>query len=332
MGKLLIKRNEKALCLIISIWLIVTCMITASANQQANDYTAPSQPVVPVTPGMENETDVIGPMQYTDTNIFKRTPKIDGRIQDGEWDLFYSKENGDLKGDVFLNWDSTNIYSGIKADKPCNIQIYLDTNGDGWLHGDDNIEILITADKKSPYVGRYDSKNSKSISTTQVTDTESSMVEIVSDSGSFYNTEIKIPWLLLRNPKIRAGKKIGIGINLSLPNQEKTSSLEPEPGIIQNCTLVTKKIAALKPFEIGFDLRDTKIAQGDELLAKFHVLNTDTSTADAHHFIIAGEGNSGEYLSSMKIRLDGIAPKKRLSQEYSTIIPMDMPLGCLERN
>ncbi len=73
-----------------------------------------------------------------DTNILKRTPNIDGIIEDGEWDIFYlfNLDSWNLK--TFLNWDDRYIYCAVKSSVPVDSMVLIDAFADGWFHGDDN--------------------------------------------------------------------------------------------------------------------------------------------------------------------------------------------------
>jgi hypothetical protein len=55
--------------------------------------------------------------------------------------------------------------------------------------------------------------------------------------------------------------------------------------------------------------------------------NEGIETVDVVNFIVAGEGKCGPYLSSQKVRMEGLGPKKHISHDIRSIIPSDMPVG-----
>ncbi len=112
------------------------------------------------------------------------------------------------------------------------------------------------------------------------------------------------------------------------PSGEKSEWVPTgQVGEVAECTLVSKKFAALKPLELGFDLRSMSVARGDILTGKFHLTNAGTETLDVRSFVVGGEGRAGEFLSSQRIRIEGLSPKQHVSHSISTLIPSDMPKG-----
>ena len=260
-----------------------------------------------------------------DTQIFKRTPKIDGTIEDGEWDTYYILNSDGIDTTTYADWDSQNLYLAVKANKPVDLLALLDANADGWLNGEDNYQFEII--KGALSLSRYDSRHSRTAAPVAATPAEATMVEVRSGTANGMNViEMRIPADLIRGFKLSAERKIGL--LLSVKPADATDWIPSSaPGDTRECTLVTKKIVSLKPLDLGFDLRYPRIARGEELVAKFHMTNIGAETVDAQTFVIAGEGKSGEYLNSEKIRMDGLAPRKHLAHDVRSIIPMDMPLG-----
>src|SRR5579871_15895 len=83
------------------------------------------------------------PRYVTDPQRLKRTPPIDGSMADGEWDPFYTIDDGPIKGTVYCNWDDNNLYLAAKTDGPATVLFDVDMSDDGWLRGADNLELVI---------------------------------------------------------------------------------------------------------------------------------------------------------------------------------------------
>lgn len=272
------------------------------------------------------------PMITSDTEIFRRTPIIDGVIESGEWDTFYSFSTQGWDATTYVDWDSKNLYIAIKSSCPVDVMSVIDANADGWFHGEDNYEFKTTSgpnDTVTLSMSKYESRNTKSPLATPVSPEETALIETkCTKTESAHMIEMRIPSILIKELKLAPGKKFGLQICL---NAEKVSSgwvPTKEHGDTRECSLVTKKLVALKPLELGFDLRDNQIAIGDEVVGKFHLTNSGTETLDVRSYIIGGEGKSGEYLSSEKVRIEGISPKKHIAHEIKSVIPGDMRLGC----
>jgi len=266
-----------------------------------------------------------------DTDIFRRTPNIDGVVEDGEWDVFYTWTNAGLDVTTYADWDAENIYVAARSNKPIDLLALLDAFDDGWYNGDDNYEFRVLRGENNTFkltVNRYDSKRAKTPAASPVTPAEVELVEMkggVKDGAA--SIELRIPTALIPKLRLGANRKIGLLISARTGSDEASWIASGAPGDAKKCTLVTKKIASLKPLALGFDLRDERIARGEELVGKFHLTNAGTETIDAQSFVIAGEGKAGEYLSSQKVRMQGLAPKKHISHDVVSIIPTDMPLG-----
>jgi hypothetical protein len=267
-----------------------------------------------------------------DTDVFRRTPTIDGKIEDGEWDVFYVYSAADVSAVTYVDWDSRNLYMAAKSDRPFDFMAVLDANADGWFHGDENYEFkAVRGADGTPAlkVARYESRNTKAPVATPVSESEAAMVEMRSGSeGGAYVVELRMPAALVRGFRLRDGQKIGFNMLLKAAADESAWAPTNQIGDVKECTLVTKKFATLKPLEVGFDLKDTVVARGETLAGKFHLTNTGAEQIDVRSFTIGGEGKAGGYLSSQRIRLEGLAPKQHVAHGISTLIPSDMPVGC----
>lgn len=76
------------------------------------------------------------------------TPVLDGKIEAEEWDKL-AESNG---GMTYFQWEPETIYwaSHVKADQE--VVLSLDYNADGWLVGDDNLELRIKFEAGEPRV------------------------------------------------------------------------------------------------------------------------------------------------------------------------------------
>lgn len=291
---------------------------------------APEAPVAPVAPAQPVVT-VEGPEVTPDTSIFRRTPRIDGVVDDGEWDAFYVYSTADLTVTTYADWDADNLYVAAKSSKPIDLLALLDAFADGWYNGEDNYEFRALRGAGDTFkldVNRYDSKRTKTPAASPVTAEEIALVEMKAGTkDGAASIEMRIPAALVRKFKLAPGRKTGLLISARTGSDEASWIASGSPGDTKVSTLVTKKIASLKPLELGFDLRDERIARGEDLVGKFHLTNAGVDTVDVRSFVIAGEGKAGEYLSSEKVRMEGLVPRKHISHDIRSIVPTDMPLG-----
>ncbi len=290
---------------------------------------APVAPAAPAPP--EDAAKLAPPAIKPDTDIFRRTPKIDGVVEDGEWDTFYTYTTPALDVTTYADWDQDNIYIAARSSKPIDLLALLDAFDDGWYNGEDNYEFRVLRAEGDTFkltVNRYDSKRTKTPAASPVTPAEVALVEMKAGTkDGVTSIELRIPAALIPKLKLDANRKTGLLISARTGSDEASWIASGAPGDTKESTLVTKKIASLKPLMLGFDLRDERIARGEELVGKFHLTNAGAETIDARSFVIAGEGTAGGYMSSEKVRMEGLAPRKHVSHDFVSIIPTDMPLG-----
>lgn len=288
--------------------------------------------IVPAIPAASSpEQAVPSAAAIPDTEILARTPVVDGTLAEGEWDTFYVLASDGWNATAYADWDFSNLYIAAKSDKPVDLTVALDARADGWFHGDDNFEIVVVWGKEgAPEVkaSRYDSRSSKTPDPSKLSDTETALISAKTGSaGGVYCVELQIPVSFARELKLRPRARLGLNVMLKVSNQESNWMPTGRVGDVNECTLVTKKFATLKPLELGFDLRSMSVARGDTLTGKFHLTNSGGEPLDVRSFVIGGEGRAGEYLSSQRVRIEGLAPKQHVSHPIGTLIPSDMPKG-----
>lgn len=66
------------------------------------------------------------------------TPNMDGKVDEGEWEPF------DKAGLTFFQWEPDVAYWAAKLKAGQDAVLSYDANGDGWLVGDDNLEVRAT--------------------------------------------------------------------------------------------------------------------------------------------------------------------------------------------
>lgn len=88
------------------------------------------------------------------------TPFIDGRFDDEEWDPL----NVNTEGPTTLQWEPQSLYLGALVPVGKDMIFSIDLNADGWLVGDDNLELRATWDNGAPRVSvrRLDATNRNS--------------------------------------------------------------------------------------------------------------------------------------------------------------------------
>lgn len=292
---------------------------------------AVSEPPAPPAPVTEAPKPLPIPVVTSDTSIFKRTPVVDGRIEPGEWDKYFSFDYGDLKSTAYVDWDDNNLYVASRSSAPTDLLVILDAANDGWFHGSDNYELA--ARKALPGAGptlsvsRYQSQGAKGTASAPLTAAESSAFTMkVGSSADEYVCEMAIPKSAVHGLDLRPGRKIGIRVAIGVGTEVLWIPISPL-GDVEPVELVTSKSSSADGLKISLDLRDSRLSLGDELSAKISVRNVGDKPADIDAIIVGGEGRTAKMLGSQLIRLDGIQPGKTYTTTFKTPVPRSTALG-----
>lgn len=92
------------------------------------------------------ESFLLKPQAGVDPLRLALTPIRDGVVTDQEWDQFVDTDNGP----TFFQWEPGKLYFGAKPKPGFEVVISLDARGDGWLVGDDNLEIRVSMEGENP--------------------------------------------------------------------------------------------------------------------------------------------------------------------------------------
>lgn len=114
-------------------------LISAQVQGQSVPITSP----VSIQPSIQAPApppiDMSMPPVVLETSRLALTPKIDGKIDAEEWDVFTSG-NG---GTTYFQWEPKRLHLAATAASGQDIIISIDSGGNGWLQGKDNLEVRI---------------------------------------------------------------------------------------------------------------------------------------------------------------------------------------------
>ncbi len=88
------------------------------------------------------------PFVVAEPNRLALTPKIDGEIGDEEWDPLISTETAK----VFQQWEPNRVHFGASVPAGHDLLISLDLRSNGWLVGNDNVEVRVSNREGTPKV------------------------------------------------------------------------------------------------------------------------------------------------------------------------------------
>ena len=275
--------------------------------------------------------EAVAPVQPTpDTALLRRTPVLDGVVEDGEWDPFLQVQQGDFSATAYANWDEGNLYIAVTGGKPTDSMITLDAAHDGWFHGKDNYLVKLTNTAEgavSLTLERYDSQaRSASPGATETLDASGIACRHAVKADSSV-VEIALPASVLEGLKPRPQGTVGLAVSLR-PAVEGAPWTPMAPlGDTQTCSLSDKKAVAMDQIDISLVLHDSRVVCGQTLVARLTLKNKGAQPVPAESLVIGGDGRAARFLNSQRIRLEGLAPGESIKHKFESRIPLDMPTG-----
>lgn len=154
--------------------------------------------------------DYIAKYEIADPNRLAITPRIDGKFDEEEWDLLHG--SADLP--TYMQWEPGSLYIGANAPSGKDVIISLDLRGDGWLVGNDNLEVRVSwADGAPVTTARIlDANNRNSPIWVYAPMTEKLINSAGLEKEGRWNFEAKIQTIDL--PSFVLGRTIGIRTDL----------------------------------------------------------------------------------------------------------------------
>ncbi|HOK53103.1 MAG TPA: hypothetical protein PKV43_01430 [Armatimonadota bacterium] len=316
----------------LSIFVLIT-VVLSSALVWAQEVL----PVIPDITETEMESEWIAPeitepepppppSVTPDLLLFKRTPTIDGQIELGEWDTHFRFEYVEANVSTYVNWDNENLYIACRSSQPVDLLVILDCNNDGWFHGSDNYEFTARQARNngSPTlsVSRYESQKSTGTVAAPLTAAEAAafLMKAGSNPGA-YVYEIAIPKSAAAGLELKQGRKIGLKLSVGFGDQYTTWIPVAMLGEVQTAELVAAKSSASSPLAISTNIRDSRLAPGEELVAKVTLKNNGDTIQTVDTLVIGGEGRTSKLLGSQLVRPGSIEPGKSFSTTFKTSIP-----------
>ena len=275
------------------------------------------------------------PRYVTDPQRMRRTPTIDGVLTDGEWDPFYTIDDGLIKGTVYCNWDDRFLYLAAKTDVAATVLFDVDAGGDGWLRGSDNIEVVVgppAAIGGAPTVSvrLLDASNSKDTPTWNETGVDPKIIVVAEKviAGSQI-LEIAIP----KNAGslvLRPGVNFGVRAEFLPPiNAMAFVPTQPfEPHLLLDATMVEARIVSAPGLNPKLTLSDYKCVPGQKLFGTLDLFNQTDLTVKIKSVLWGGEGNSVNTFNTLRdVSVPPVPGLKRGKMQYKTVLPDNLPLG-----
>ncbi len=317
-----------ALCL----FLAAMPTLQAQETPQAKDapQTAAQTPPVEVPAVKFRER----PRYPSDSQRLKRTPVVDGVLGDGEWDPFYTITDGPIKGTVYCNWDDNFLYLAARTDGAANVLFDLDLNGDGWLRGADNVEIVIgsAANGGTPTVSArlLDASNTKDTPVWNETAIDPKTIVVAEKLvNGTQILEIAIP-KNTASLQPRAGQNIGLRAEFLAPGL--VTAFMPtapfEPHLLLDASLSVARVTAVAGINPRLTLSDLKCIAGQKLFATLELTNQTDQNVSVKSVLWTGTGVSANAVNTLReVTIKPIPGLKKEKLNYQTLLPENLAVG-----
>lgn len=269
----------------------------------------------------------------------KRTVRIDGTLADGEWDPFYTIDQGPIHGTVYCNWDDDYLYLAARTEQPCTVLFDVDTGGDGWLRGADNLEVVVGSPQGSgppPVTARLlDAASNKDTPAwvDRSADVRSLLVA-ARVSNDRQVVELAIP-KSTASLVLRAGATLGLRAEF-LP-ADAFGTYQPtapfEPHLLLDATLVDARVQPAEGITAHLTLSDEKCIPGENLFATVILTNQTDLPVAVRSITWRGDGRSANAVNSLReVAVPELPALKSVKLTYKTTLPPTLPLDSYTLN
>ena len=261
-----------------------------------------------------------------DPQRLKLKPTLDGQIGENEWTPLYTVTDGPVKGTVYVNWDDDYLYVAARTDTPCWFAFDLDANGDGWLRGADNLELVIGPPDASanPQVTAriLDAASTRDVPAWNLKVVDPKSIQVVVKSGaSGQVVEMAIPkGVAGLNPRKNAGMACRGDFVPMGPPPAPTAPYEPH--LLLDITLVEAKGVGAGGVAPRLVLEDNRLIAGQTFAATLDLMNQVEEDRQIKSVTWQGEGAAADLLSTLReVTIPPLKGLKSLRLKYKSVLP-----------
>lgn len=250
------------------------------------------------------------------------TPKMDGRIEDEEWDTL--SFTGGLE--TGMMWEPGILYLASRAPAGRDVVWSLDLHGDGWLVGRDNLEIRVVMTDAGPItVSRLVDATDRDGPVWVRNPLLEGMVSVAAAAdGDSWVAELKLIGLYL--PHIGDGSTIGVRANAILAGEAT-----PEAFVPRNTTVTTLRQDRNRNLPIGVEwiseYRARSVVPGSAFRVRLNFINKSTPAQRFERIEMRCRGFLKASTSESTKPFPNWGRRGRTFVDYETNIPGDSLVG-----
>ncbi|HLK61391.1 MAG TPA: hypothetical protein VKU00_32880 [Chthonomonadaceae bacterium] len=315
-------------------------LLIASSGKPVTAQDKPDAPVAAQPPAASGIKFRERPRYVSDPQRLRRMVHVDGVLSDGEWDPFYTIDDGAIKGTVYVNWDDNYLYLAAKTDGEATVLFDIDMGGDGWLRGADNVELVIgsapVGGSGPTIVARLlDAASSKDAPAWNETSIDpKSLIVAEKITNGTQVVEIAIP---KTTPGLVLRPGVSMGIRAEFLPPASAAAYVPtapfEPHLLLDTVLVESRMLPAAGLNPHLTLSDYKCIPGQNLFATLELQNQTDLNVPIRSVLWSGNGASINAVNTLReVNVKPIPGMKRTKLTYKTQIPDNLPLGSYMLN
>lgn len=304
------------------------CSLASSAQDPAGSPAAatPAAQVAPPAPAPPPTINYRERPRFPfDPQRLRLRPTIDGVIGENEWTPLYTADKP-VAGTIYVNWDEDFLYVAARADQPAWFVIDLDCNGDGWLRGADNLEIVVpplsaTGGALAARILDAASNKDAPVWNDRVADPKS-IQYVLKEAGTGQVVEMAIPRGL-------AGLTPRLNAQLSFRADFLPASAGPpvatapyEPHLLVDISLVASRAVGAPGLAPRLTLEAAQVVPGQALVASFDISNQVDEERRVRSITWQGEGAAADYVKTLReVNIPPIKGMKTLRSRFRSELP-----------
>lgn len=248
------------------------------------------------------------------------TPQLDGRLTETEWDPL--SDSG--ANPTFLQWEPGVLYAAMRLPAGKEMVASLDMAGDGWLVGDDNLELRMSMSGSDLVIAarKLDATDRNGPKWQDLSDVSGIVSGVGASEGEFWLAEFKL--LPVAFTQINQGDRIGVRFDAQTPG-----SVVSEPFLPRSTALLTLQFDRSRNLPSGLEWSPQFIARsvvpGDSIKIRLNFKNPGAALLKT--IAMATEGFGQDNVSASIQPFPPFDKKGRSFVDYQTLVPAGARIG-----
>lgn len=266
------------------------------------------------------------PRYPIDPQRLKLRPTLDGEIGPSEWSPFATISDGPVVGTVYLNWDDDFLYIAYRTEAPAWCIVNVDTAGDGWLRGADNLELVVspvdTAASAPLTVRVLDAAVNRDAPIWNDSAIKAADIALmVRRAGSGQVVEMAVP-RGMAGLSLRPGALLGFRADFLPAGTTPVSTAPYEPHLLLDINLVESRAVGATGIVPRLSLADSQLVSGQDLEATLELINQVDTPRTIRSVSWTGIGPAQNYLKTLReVALPAVNGLKTTRLRYSSPLP-----------